>query len=45
VNGVDANVVIGAYRIPGNQTIEAVEDSGKDTESSGAFETFWMLFQ
>jgi hypothetical protein len=44
VNGVDANTVFGAYRLPANAVITAVEDSAKDKASSGAFSLDAILF-
>jgi hypothetical protein len=44
VNGVDANIMIGAYRFPDNPAIAAVEDSAKSTASSGAFALDAILF-
>jgi hypothetical protein len=44
VNGVDSNIVIGAYRLPENPAIKAVEGSARDTASTGAFALDAILF-
>jgi hypothetical protein len=44
VNGVDPNIVFGAYRFPDNPAITAVEGTAKETASSGAFALDAILF-
>ena len=44
VNGVEANMLIGAYRFPGDPAITAVEDAAKARVSSGAFALDAILF-
>jgi hypothetical protein len=44
VNGVDPNIVIGAFRFPQNVAIAAVEAAAKEASSSGAFSLDAILF-
>jgi hypothetical protein len=44
VNGVDANMVIGALRFPSNRAVTAVEQTAKERVSSGAFSLDAILF-
>lgn len=44
VNGVDSNIMFGAYSFPQDQAITAVEDAAKDKASSGAFSLDAILF-
>jgi hypothetical protein len=44
VNGVDANIVIGAFRFPDNRAIAEVEQSAKEKASTGAFASDAILF-
>jgi hypothetical protein len=44
VNGVDRNVLIGAYRFPNNAVITDLEQAAKVSSSSGAFSLDTILF-
>jgi hypothetical protein len=44
VNGVDSNVVFGAYRFPSNHAITDMENSAKISASSGAFSLDAIFF-
>jgi hypothetical protein len=44
VNGVDPNIVIGAFRFPKNAAIGAVEAAAKEASSSGVFSLDAILF-
>jgi hypothetical protein len=44
VNGVDANVVIGAFRFPGNALLAGLEAAAKTSASSGPFSLEPILF-
>jgi hypothetical protein len=44
VNGVDRNVVIGAYRFPQNEATAASEQAAKVSSSSGAFSLDAIFF-
>jgi hypothetical protein len=44
VNGVDPNLVIGAFRFPHNAAIGAVEAAAKEASSSGVFSLDAILF-
>src|SRR5258707_4755775 len=44
VNGVDPNIVIGAFRFPKNAAIGSVEAAAKEASSSGAFSLDAILF-
>jgi hypothetical protein len=44
VNGVDPNIVIGAFRFPKNAEIGSVEAAAKEASSSGAFSLDAILF-
>ncbi|HMA73362.1 MAG TPA: hypothetical protein VKP67_18040, partial [Xanthobacteraceae bacterium] len=37
VNGVDANVLVGAFRFPENPPIAVVESAAKEVAATGAF--------
>ncbi len=44
VNGVDANILIGAYRLPESRAITAVEQAARESAASGAFSLDAILF-
>jgi hypothetical protein len=44
VNGVDANVVVGAFRFPQNPAIVAVESAAKEVTATGVFAHDAILF-
>jgi hypothetical protein len=44
INGVDSNVVFGAYRFPANHTVTDAENSAKISASAGAFSLDAIFF-